>query len=247
MSDIDLLDELLPLAYAAAHDLEPTDRQVAAVVSAAGAPRRGRVTIRRAAGIGAASLTVATATAFAVPQSREAILDAAGAFRDFFTGGSVAPGSPVAPSEDRGQLNWFSGSDAVTGNVIAQDGDLRIVAYRQRGSGLPCIEWGQSVSECRTPAEWTDILRRRTVYLGGPIAVAPGDRVPIAGIAGDRVASVRIQYADGSSSESVAVEHGFIAYADPARKPQRLLAADSSGQVVGTVDLTGYQWSFPTP
>ncbi len=246
MNDIDPLDERLTLAFTDVRDIEPTDRQVRTAVAAASQPRLGGVGVRRAVGIGAASLTVATATAFAVPQSREAILDAAGAFGDFLTGGGDPPGDPLAPGERAGVLNWFYGSDTTTGNVIAEAGGVRIIAYRQAGTDLPCIEWGLVASECRRDHEWSQLLNEQVVYAPAIVATQPRpDGIPLVGIAADRVTSARVEYADGSLTAPVPVDHGFIVFADPARRPVRLIARDAGGTVLATLDVSRYQWTFP--
>jgi len=247
MNPTDALDDLLVDALGDVRAIEPTDAQVAAAVAAVPPDRRRRSrSLRRVVGIGAACLGLATATAFAVPQTREAILDAAGSFADFFGGGGDAPGTRVDPTETTGALNWFLGTDRVTGNVIAQADDLRIVAYRRADTGEPCIEWGLMFAECRIEGDWERLLDDQTVFVRGTMPVAARDGlIPLLGIGADRVASVAVEYADGTATDPVAMRHGFIVFADPVRDPRTLVAYDAAGAELTRVDVSRVQWRFP--
>ena len=137
MSDIDPLDQLARDALERERRLEPTREQVRAVVTRARAQHARRHRARRLVIAVAGALLLATGTALALPQTREAITNAFGAFGDFFTGGDP-PGTPI-PEAEQGQLNWFRGTDTTTGSIVAKQGGVRLVAYRERSTGMACL------------------------------------------------------------------------------------------------------------
>lgn len=245
MSDANRIDRLARLAFEETRAIEPTDAEIQAVVRRAHAEpiRRRRVGMRLIVAM-AATLTLVAGTAFAVPQSRDAILDGFGAFRDFFTGGEP-PGAPVPAGEEEGQLNWFGGSDLATGSVIAQAGSVRLIAYREPTTRMACIGYGLAYEECRPDGEWSQVLARSPVLVRGPLLEPDAaGRLPLLGITADDITTIELRYADGGIARVDNVQHGFVLFAEPTRTPTTLIARDLTGANVATIDISDRQWDF---
>lgn len=243
----DQFDQVAREALEDERSLEPRNDQIEAVVRRVRTGHLRQMRIRRTVVALAGVLLIGAGTAFAIPQSREAITDAFGAVRDFFTGGGDPPGRPIADDEG-GPLNWFRGTDTTNGSVIAQSGPVRLVAYRQTTTGMACIATGISFSGCNTDDEWRRLLASNLVIPTGPLPEpnASGE-LPLLGITADAITSVEIRYADGGTVAVDGVSHGFVLFADPTRKPTTLLARDESGAVVQTTDISDRQWKFTGP
>lgn len=244
MSDATRFDELARLAFEEARAIEPTDAEIRAVVRRAhGEPTRRRRGRRLIVAV-AATLTLVAGTAFAVPQSRDAILNGFGAFKDFFTGGEP-PGTPAPAGEKEGQLNWFGGSDIVTGSVIAQAGLVRLIAYREPVTGMACLGYGLAFEECRPDSEWSQVLARSPVLVRGPLPQPDAaGRLPLLGVTADNITTIEIRYADGGTERVDNVQHGFVLFAEPKRTPATLIARDQTGTNVATIDISDRQWEF---
>lgn len=244
MTDPNRIDELARLAFEEARAIEPTDAQIQAAVRHAQAAPTPRRRARRLIAAAAATLILGVGTAFAVPQSRDAIFNGFGAFKDFFTGGEP-PGTPVPTGEKEGQLNWFGGSDVATGSVIAQAGPVRLIAFRDSTNGMACLGYGLAIEECRPDKEWIKTLARSPVVVRGPIPQPDANgRLPLVGITADNVTKIELLYTDGGIERVDQIQHGFVLLADPKRKPTTLIARDETGKDLATIDISHRQWEF---
>lgn len=244
MSDPIRFDELTRLAFEETRAIEPTDVEIQTAVRRAHAEPSRRRPARRVILAAAATLTLAAGTVLAVPQSRDAILDGFGAFKDFFTGGEP-PGSPVPGGEKEGRLNWFGGSDIASGSVIAQAGSVRLIAYREPTTGMACLGYGLAYEECRPDAEWVQVLARSPVLVSGPLPQPDAaGRLPLLGITADDITTIELRYADGGTERADKVQHGFVLFAEPQRTPTTLVARDQAGVNVATIDISDRQWKF---
>lgn len=244
MSDASRIDALVRLAFDEARSIEPTEAEISAVVRRAHAQPVRKRRARRILATAAAMLTVVVASAFAVPQSREALFNGFGEFKEFLTGGDP-PGTPLPADDNDAFLNSLRGTDATNGAIIAQAQSLRLVAYRDPATGMACFVYGGSVAACRPDAEWTALLAASPVFLTGPTPEADSTgRLPLYGLVADNIATIRVEYADGGSERIDDVRHGFIVFADPVRTPTTLTAQDATGATVATTDIRDRQWEF---
>lgn len=245
MSDDHRFDELMRLAYHDARTEESTQSEITAAIRAAAGPTPRRRRGRSLAIPITAALVLVSATAFAVPQTRNALGDAFGSLSDFLTRGGEAPGTPIPPGGNDATLNWFRGTDTTSGSILAQTQTTRLVAYRQTTTGMACIAYGTLASTCRPDKEWTSLLNQSPVQLTGPLPEPnPTGRVALFGITADSVAAIDLAYADGTSEHVTGVEHGFVIFADPKRRPAALRALDTSGNTIATRDVRRLQWDI---
>ena len=245
MSDRDQFDELIRLALHDVRTVEPTDQQITAAIHAArrDAPAKSRV--RRVFAIAAATLALLGGTALAIPQTRDTVINGFGAFKDFLTGGGDPPGTPISPGDQDATLAWLRGTDPTNGTVIAENHGVRLVAYREPTTGMACFAYGTSGSDCRPDHEWTQILNQSPVFLTGPLPDADATgKLPLLGISVDPVTTIELRYAKGDSEAIHDVRHGFVIFADPARKPATLTARDDAGARIATIDIRDRQWTF---
>ena len=246
MSDYDRFDELMRLALHDARTIEPTEHEIAAAVRAANAPAPRKLRGRRLVAVAAAALALVTGTAFAVPQTRHALTDGFGRLEDFLTTGADAPGTPIPAGENDGNLDWFRGTDTTNGSIIAQteSGTARRVPTN-RPPGWRASPYGTIVSACRPDKEWTQLLKSSPVLLTGPFPEPdPTGRLALFGIAADNITTIKLDYADGTTEHAEGVEHGFVLFADPKRRPAKLTAQDQAGNTIATIDVSHLQWEF---
>lgn len=245
MSDHDRFDGLMRLALHDARTTEPTEHEIAVAVRAANIPAPRTLRGRRFVAVAAAAFALVTGTAFAVPQTRHALTDGFGTLKDFLTNGADAPGTPIPAGENDGNLDWFRGTDTTSGSIIAQTQGTRLVAYRQTTTGMACFAYGTSVSACRPDKEWTQLLKSSPVLLTGPVPEPnPTGRLALFGIAADNITTIDLHYADGTTEHAAGVEHGFVLFADPKRRPAKLTAQDQAGNTIATIDVSHLQWEF---
>lgn len=246
MSELDRLDQLLRIGLEESRMIAPSHLEVQAVLRRASPAPARRRPARRFVLAATALVLVFTGTALAIPQAREAIGDAFGAFKSFFSGGEP-PGQPVPADEPKGSLNWFTGSDRATGSVIAEVGAVRLVAYRNPDTGAACLGYGLAVDECRPDGDWEAELAKSSVVLRGPLPFPDGQgRLPLVGIVGDDVTRVEVRYADGSAERTTGLRNGFVVYADPDRQPVTLVASSDRDSVIEMIDVSRLQWR-PSP
>lgn len=245
MSDQRRLDDLMHLAFHDARTVEPTETEIMEAVRAAHVRAPVRLRGRRFVVAFVATLILLTGTALAVPPSRDALFDGFGAFKSFFTGGGDPPGTPIPGGENDENLTWFRGSDTTNGAVIAQAQSVRLVAYRQTTTGFACIAYGGSASVCRPDQEWAELLAASPIQTTGPVPEPDAvGRLPLFGITADNVTAIELRYADGTTEHVDDVQHGFVLFADPRRRPTTLTARDRDGHTLVTQDITDLQWEF---
>ena len=105
---------------------------------------------------------------------------------------------------------------------------------------MACIAYGTSVSACRPDKEWTQLLKSSPVLLTGPVPEPnPTGRLALFGIT-----TIKLNYADGTTERAAGVEHGFVLFADPKRRPANLTAQDQAGNTIATIDVSHLQWEF---
>ena len=243
MSNDDRFDELMRLAFHDARSQEPNPSDITAAVRAATSPPR-KLRGRRVATI-AVALALMSATAFAVPQTRQALVDGFGTLANFLTRGGDPPGAPIPPSDNDATLNWFRGSDTTNGSILAQTQGSRLVAYRQTSTGMACIAYGTLASTCRPDAEWTNLLNQSPVQLTGPLPEPNSTgKLALYGITADMITLIDLVYADGTTEHVQGVRHGFVIFTDPKRHPTTLTALDSSGNTIATLDISHLQWDI---
>ena len=62
---------------------------------------------RRQLTAAAAAFALLAGTALAVPQTRDALFNGFGAFKEFLTDGGDPPGTPIPTTDNDATLNWF--------------------------------------------------------------------------------------------------------------------------------------------
>ncbi|HVQ58517.1 MAG TPA: hypothetical protein VMS60_06370 [Solirubrobacterales bacterium] len=155
-----------------------------------------------------------------------------GSALDPFLGGGDPPGAPLAQSELPSWLDPAqTGVSATDASVIASSGPMRLVAYRQ-GEDV-CFHYGRGVGECALPAYFAEQLSESSWILRGPTAQA-GEKKTLFGFVDASIASVRVEYADGSATPVRIENGGFVVQLDKARGPERVVGLDASGQEVAT-------------
>jgi hypothetical protein len=242
---------LLRGAFALARRLEPSDAEVAAVLTRAAGrtPALGRRSNRRWARLAApalASLALLLAAAYAVPPTRAAIDAAAdgvaGVFDGWGSGDSAeAPGRALDPDEPA--PNYFH-EGAWTEihiqdpRVIAEADGYRLYAYRERSGSIGFDLGDTGVGMGGYSAADLD---RRSICLLGPGSMQGPDEhghIPYFGIAGSSVKSIELTYADGPPLRSeVAGGGGFVLLTVPSRGPREMTALDAEGNAVGTATI----------
>lgn len=238
------LDELLELAFSEARAAEPTHDEIVEVLRSVRPSRSRRSVRRRVVAIVIATVLLAAGSVVAVKPTRHAVFGTFGEFGSFLSGGDP-PGTPLPQGERPGRLNWFAGSDRATGAVLAQQGAVRLVAFRASDTGYACFSYGLSASECRPDADWVEQFDQFAVLLRGPLPQPDTfGRLPLFGFVADSVTRVELGYIDGSSERRTGVRHGFVIMGDPKRSPKTLTAFDATGEVVSRQDVSERQWSF---
>jgi hypothetical protein len=236
-----VIERLLAVAFAQARAIEPSEVDVQRVLARLGA--RPRRSVRRVVALSLAFVLLAVSVAFAVPQSRERILDGLGSLGDFLSGGS-APGPSVPEDEPSGRLNFFDLAAPGERTVLVQLGRERLVTFRDATTGDACLGLGTHVAECGKPDHWG---RRFETPALGTLTTTQTDqkgKVALWGVAAEAVDAVSISYADGGSVAGRIGNGGYIVVADGARSPQTLLGRDRDGAVIAQVDVSELQWRF---
>ena len=222
---------------------DPTPADIARVLEQASRPTPRR---RRAAGlIAAAVLLLGAGTVAAVPPARAAVETLLGDINDFFGGGD-APGRPVPANEQPGALNWLGDATKDSPRILAQLGDLRLVAYRQKNTGDVCFSVGTAATECGPGQQW-----RRTRFAGrslvGLIVTTTDTPATKAfwGVTDDpRITTVRVRYASRPDITAEVGANGWVMLVPTGVTPTGLDALDHDGRVVGqgTVNEPNLEW-----
>jgi hypothetical protein len=222
---------------AAARELSPTAAQVSAAVSASRRGRRGRtLSLRRGSPILAVGLCVLLGGAGALAATN-VLNPGFGAF----LGGGNPPGRALSPAEIPA---WVTDYAKGRVSVVAEAGSHRLIAYHDE-TGAVCLEFDGHATLCEGPGELRRELTEEPVVLFGPTLSQPPGRFPettranLYGFVDGSVAKVRLEYPDGSSELASAATGAFIVPLDLARHPVRLVALDSTGEVVTSIDVSG--------
>jgi hypothetical protein len=229
-------DSLMRAAFAPARALEPSDAEVADVLSRVAARRRParprRAVVRRVVPIGAAALLVLGGAYATAEPVRAAIDDVAGTL-GLWTGADpgVAPGRPLH-SSDKVPDYFHDPRFANEPRVIAQAGGYKLFAARAPDNGVTFDLGNSGVGMTLTPDAGFD---GQAVLILGPAAMRSMDRqghVPLFGIANGSVASVELTYASGPPLRIDHVDRGFVLLAEPDRSPRAVVAFDAAGREV---------------
>jgi hypothetical protein len=223
-------DTLLNQAFAPARALEPTDAEVARVVSRARGPARNP---RRLVPAALAALALLLAGGYVgVAPVRAAIDDVASTFGSWLGGDpAAAPGRPLGADEQA--PSYFHGPAYRDPRVIAQAGGYKLFAARTSGGGVDFDlgDTGVGIGEVSA-----DAFRDHAVVVLGPGAMQNADEhghVPLFGITAGSVSSVELTYATGPPLRVDGIDGGFVLLAEPDRRPRAVLARDAHGTEVG--------------
>lgn len=190
-----------------------------------------------------AAAVIALGATLAVPQGRAALGAAFDRFASFFDGAD-APGEPIRGEDPDGPLNWLGDATPGSPRVLARSGSLRLVGFRDAGTGHACFSLGRSVTECGDADHWRMRLAGGAVV---PILTTRGrsaDEVALWGVTADAVASVELRYRDGTVIRTLVGTNGFVIAAPEGPPPVALVARDEGGAALATADVTDLQWRF---
>jgi hypothetical protein len=212
---------------------EFADDEVAAVLRRTGKPTRRR---SRTLALTLAATTLALLLAAAVPAGRAGMEDV---MARFFAGGDP-PGPPM--SHDNAP-EWLRAATS-TPHVLAQSGAERLLAYHSP-SGSVCFEFSvgtTSSGECfpaqgQTGGGADALFHGQPVALWGPNHQDEAGRWLLWGIATDNVARVALRYSNGSATSALLTNGGFIMRTQPSPTPETLVAFDSHGNKLASVDI----------
>ena len=233
--------------YAHAATLEPSEAEVGRVISGLRVSREldrtlGARTPFRAAGLVAialATLSAAVLSAIAYPAARDA-LDA------FFSGGA-APGNQIAESS---LPAWLSGSGdsahpaSGSQRIVAEAGGERMYAFRDSKTGRACVVIGTDSDTCSDSSEWQRLFAGHALLkLASGVGPTADNGVAVFGLARANVA--RVELRDGSALvASARVTNGAWIVVAPQGTHDTLVALDSGGRVVESLDASGWTWRF---
>jgi hypothetical protein len=242
-------ETLLSDALAPARSLEPTETEVAAVLTRAAAGRAAfhlspaRPPARLA--VAALALVLLAGIAYAVPPTRAAIDAAAagvgGIFDNWGSGASgSAPGRPLGTGEPApGYLREgaWSQAHAQDPRVIAEAGGYRLYAYRERSGdiGFDLGNTGVGMGGY-TPADFDG----RPICLLGPGTIDdtdPHGPRPYFGVSAPTARKLVLTFAHGPTETVGIPGGGFVLLFDPSREPTTITALDTAGQVLGQATL----------
>lgn len=260
-------DSLIRAAFAAARSLEPTEAEIAHVLSRASTPaRHGRPSAprRRAAWpawrrlvlAGIAVLVLLTGAGYAVaPPVRAAIDDVTGSFRGWLGGEpSAAPGRALGSGDQA--PDFFRDPRYTTDpRVIAEADGYKLLAAREPGgSGVEFDLGNTGVGVGETSA---DVFRDHVLVVLGPGAAQHADEhghVPLFGITARSVKRVELTYESGPPLHVDAVNGAFVLLAEPDRSPRAVVARDAAGHEIGRQlvddshhDGPGIDWALYGP
>lgn len=236
-------DQRLRSALEGLRQVAPREDEVAAVLERASRPRRS-------AGLRAAAASLAIAllvlgVMLALPPGRSALAAAVDRLESFF-GGGEAPGTVLPPGEPTNVLNWLEDASPASPRVLAQRGPLRLVAYRQEGTGQACFSLARSVTECGDLAHWQERFSGESLLALMTTRTDSPQEVALWGAATDVVASVELSYRGRASLTTAVSANGFVLVAPEGLVPEELIAHDTGGVVVARADVSELQWRFCT-
>jgi hypothetical protein len=236
-------ETLVRAAFGPARTLEPTDAEVAHVLTRLDAerdaprlaePRRShlRVASRRVAAAGLATLAVLASAYAAAPPVRAAVQDVAGTFADWLgRDAQSAPGRALGEGEYA--PDYFHGPAYSDQRVVAEADGYKLYAAREAGGGVHFNLGDTGVALTEVSAS---VFRHRVIYVLGPGSVRNADEhghVPLFGITARTVKSVRLTYESGPPLRVAAATGGFVLLAEPDRRPRAVVALDADGRELG--------------
>jgi len=241
-------DTIMHAAFASARALEPTDAEVARVLSRVDAGARRT---RRSTPLWLKPMTVGVAVLIALcgggyaaaPPVRAAIDDAARVFSGWLSADAgESPGRPLLQSEQAPRF-LRDPRYADDPRVIAEADGYRLVVAREPGSDMVVFDLGDTgVGLTYAPADFDG----HALSLLGPGAVDHADEhghVPLFGVIARRVTSVELIYAAGPSLRVDGVADGFVLLAEPGRRPRAVAALDARGRELERISLDFLDWS----
>jgi hypothetical protein len=218
---------------------EPSDSQVLGALCRSHPIRKTRRSIALATT--AILVVIVGISLLAIPVARSAIDDRWGELVAFFSGGQ-SPGSPINDVDQPGSLNWFRNDARGTVTVLAQDGNERLIAYRDATTGQACVAYGLAVNECKTTSEWLPLLKQSVVLIRGPAGASETGKVVWYGLTASTVAYIRLMFPDGSSTATVPARLGFALRVEAGRMPTSVVAFDSLDQPLATLPVSEREW-----
>lgn len=236
-------DQRLRSALEGLRQIAPREEEVVAVLRRAAAPRHS--TGMRTAAASLALVLVVLGVMLAVPPGRSALAAAVDRLESFLGGGD-APGSVLPSGEPANALNWLEDATPGSPRVLAKEGALRLVAFRQKGSGHFCFSLSRSVTECGDRADWQVRFAGEAIAILTTTRTDSPERVALWGLATDAVTSVELSYRAGPTLTATVATNGFVIVAPAGRVPEALIARDAGGVVVARADVADLQWRFCT-
>ena len=211
------------------------------------APRRHRLRLPvmrlRALAVAAAALAVLGVGTYAVPPTRAAIDDLAGAFSGWIGGDDgAAPGRALRPEDDA--PNWVR--EAAGRLIVAKYGVELYVARSESVNGSYLnFALDDGIGVGNTIEGWRREFEDHAVKVLGP--TGPGaegllddqGRYRLMGVSARSVARVELRYEDGPPAVETGLDGGFILLGDASRRPTDLVAYDSAGRELERIDA-GY-------
>lgn len=233
----DRLDAAIRASLADARSVEPTEREVRAVLSA-----RPRRRARRWLSLSGLLLALIGGLA-AVPATRAGIGDALDQLAPWVRGEGDAPGRPaLAPGDVPPWMRELPGDK----RVLAEVAGVRMTVARGPGETLH-FALGDSYGTSGPLESFEELLAQRTVSLIGPASLPDGrphddeGRRPLFGITTNRVVRVELTYRFGEPSVAEDVRGGFGLLVDLRRPVEELVAYDRQGAVLGRKDFRGVE------
>lgn len=176
---------------------------------------------RRAVALLAAVMIAAVGTGFAVPATRDLLVDS---WRGWLGGGDATPGTALSLSAlDPAAI----GLTPTAGFELATvPGFPSLIGYRNEVDGNVCVSFGDT--GCYLPADVLAAFDVAPIWL---FELAPGRGMDgvLAGLSSDEVRSVRLDYVDGPSARAASPRNGFILELDFSRRPKRIVALAQNG------------------
>jgi hypothetical protein len=234
---------LLRAFFAAARTLEPTDGEVAQVLSRAKTVRRParlraahgpnlRATLRRLAPVGLAALVLLAGAYATASPVRAALDDVTGTFAAWLSGDAdTAPGRALGADEDA--PDYFRDGGYGDPRVIAEADGYKLYAARVAGGG---VEFNLGDTGVGLGEVSADVFRDQVLFVLGPGGVRNADEhghVPLFGITARPVKSVELRYDSGPPLRVDRIEGGFVLLAEPDRSPSAVIAFDGRGREIG--------------
>lgn len=224
----------------------PTAHEINQVLERATGRQRSQA--RRAALLVLVAACVLSTIVATVPPGRGAASDLIKGLSELFAGGD-APGSRVPANERPGELNWLQDASADSPRILAQQGNLRLVAYRQQGTNQVCFTVGTAYIECWPGPHWRRVRFRGRPVLGLIVTstVDPNIRA-FWGVTDDRrITTIRLSYADRPSLSAQVQNNGFVMLVPTGTTPSAFEGLDAAGNPVGAGALSdpSLQWQTP--